>query len=122
MVASIQMEPRTAIGYLPQGRVDPFEPFIQERTPETAKKKIPSRFLTPLEKLDLDQLKLVGIVRAPSGNLALVEVASGKGYIVTIGTHIGTHSGQVVAIDKDHIVIQEEVENLLGKVIQKNER
>lgn len=116
MVASIQMKPQTAIGYLAQGRIDPFEPFIQERAPEKEKKKIPTRPLTPLEKFNLDQLKLVGVVRTPAGNLALVEEASGKGYIISIGTRIGTHSGQVVAIDKDRIVIQENVENLLGKV------
>jgi type IV pilus assembly protein PilP len=118
LVASIQMKPQTAIGYLPQGRIDPFAPFIRERVPEVAKKKVPNRPLTPLEKFDLDQLKLVGIVRAPTGNLALVEEASGKGYIISVGTYIGTHSGRVVAINKDRIVIQEDVENLLGKVTQ----
>jgi type IV pilus assembly protein PilP len=71
--------------------------------------------LTPLERVDLSQLKLVGIIQAPSGNKALVEEASGKGYIIKKGTFIGIHAGRVLEIQKDRVVVEEEVENVLGQ-------
>ena len=80
------------------------------------KNTAPKRRLTPLEKVDLDQLKLVGIVRADSGNKALVEDASGKGYIVIHGTYLGIHSGKVVDILKDRIIVEEEDKDMLGNV------
>jgi len=104
-------------------KIDPFAPLFKEEVaskPEEAvvaksetKRRIP---LTPLEKIDLSQLKLVGIVRAQSGEKALVEEASGKGYIVTKGTYIGLNAGRVLQILGDGIVIEEEIEDALGKV------
>jgi type IV pilus assembly protein PilP len=61
-------------------------------------------------------LKLVGIVRSSSGERALVEEATGKGYIVTKGTYIGINSGRIIEITEDGIVIEEEIEDALGKV------
>jgi hypothetical protein len=79
----------TAGGYRPAGRVDPFQPLFEEKpivpedTADAEKQKKKRRMpLTPLERVDLSQLKLVGIFQAPSGNKALVEEASGKGYII----------------------------------------
>ncbi len=118
-------------GYHPEGKIDPFEPLFKEEEPEkedevvedpepdqTVKKKrrIPR---TPLEKMDLEQLKLVGVIRAKSGNKALVEEASGKGYIITEGTYIGIHSGRVIDIMKDRIVVEEEYEDPYGKMISR---
>jgi type IV pilus assembly protein PilP len=106
------------------GKVDPFAPLFKEEAPQKpedvaeaaqveSKRRIP---LTPLEKVDLSQLKLVGIIRSPSGEKALVEEASGKGYIVTKGTYIGLNAGRVLYVLDDRIVIEEEFENALGKV------
>jgi Tfp pilus assembly protein PilP len=109
-------------GYSPAGKVDPFLPLFEEKpaAPEETegaekpkkKRRIP---LTPLERVDLSQLKLVGIIQAPSGNKALVEEASGKGYIIKKGTFIGIHAGRVLEIQKDRVVVEEEVENVLGQ-------
>jgi len=110
-------------GYSAKNKIDPFEPLFKPKPeekpkpPEVKKKPIvPTRRLTPLEKMDLDQLKLVGIVRAESGNKALVEDATGKGYIVVYGTYMGIHSGKVVDILKDRIIVEEEDKDMLGNV------
>jgi type IV pilus assembly protein PilP len=107
--------------YSPAGKVDPFLPLFEEK-PAAAdeagaeKKKKKRRMpLTPLERVDLSQLKLVGVIQAPSGNKALVEEASGKGYIIKKGTFIGIHAGRVLEIKKDRVVVEEEVENVLGQ-------
>ncbi|PID73669.1 MAG: hypothetical protein CSB33_02680 [Desulfobacterales bacterium] len=110
------------IAYNSKGLLDPFMPLFREEpkapekkpekpaSAESAQEKLPPkpiRPLTPLEKLDLSQLKLVGIIRAQSGNKALVEEASGKGYIITRGTYIGINSGRVVEIQPDRVVVEE---------------
>jgi type IV pilus assembly protein PilP len=106
--------------YNPEGKIDPFMPLFKKESPEEKKaadkpkkkRRIPR---TPLEKLDLSQLKLVGIIMATDNQKALVEESSGKGYIVTKGTYIGRNGGRVTNIQSDRIIIKEEVVDVLGK-------
>ena len=105
--------------YNPQGKLDPFEPLFQEKAVAVAKprkKRKTRKRITPIEKLDLSQLQLVGVIRSLSGNRALVEDATGKGYVVTKGTYIGTRYGKIVEILADRIIVAEEVENVYGKI------
>jgi len=105
--------------YNPEGKLDPFEPLFKKERVSLAvgKKKIKRRKpLTPLERVNLSQLSLVGIIQAPSGNRALVQESSGKGYVVKKGTYIGTNSGKIIQILKDRIIIEEESEDIYGKV------
>jgi type IV pilus assembly protein PilP len=102
--------------YDPTGKINPFEPLFKEKPKpmeKVRKKRVPR---TPLEKIALSQLKLVGIILANSGNRALVQESSGKGYIIKKGTYIGLNAGKVTEILKDTVVIEEEVVNVLGKV------
>jgi type IV pilus assembly protein PilP len=105
--------------YNPIGKVDPFAPLYKEeaKKPEkvVVKQKEPERPRTPLEKLDLAQLKLTAIVTTEDQKRALVEEASGKGYVVEIGTKIGLERGSVVSIDQDRIIIEHQAENDFGK-------
>ncbi len=115
--------------YNPMGKIDPFEPLVKaEPVPASVsmaiKKKESKRRIprTPLEMVDLSQLRLTGIIRASSGNKAMVEEASGKGYVIAKGTYIGIHSGRVIQILNDHVIIEEEVEDGLGNLtFQKRE-
>jgi len=105
--------------YIPEGKLDPFEPLFKKEPVSLAvgNKTIKQRKpLTPLERVNLSQLTLVGIIQAPSGNRALVQETSGKGYVVKKGTYIGTNSGKIVQILKDRIIIEEESEDIYGKV------
>jgi len=103
--------------YDPTGKIDPFEPLIKER-PLVAKKdkKIKRVPRTPLERIDLSQLKLVGIILASSGNRALVEESSGKGYVIKKGTYIGTNGGKIVQIEKEIVTVEEKFEDVFGKI------
>ena len=111
--------------YNPKGKVDPFEPLFKQQTvvAKTSKKKRKKRVpRTPLERIDLSQLKLVAIVLAESGNRAMVEESSGKGYIIAKGTYIGTNAGKVTQIQKHRVIVAEEVEDVMGNVsIRKTE-
>ena len=62
----------------------------------------------------------MGIILAKSGNRALVEEASGKGYVIKTGTYLGTNSGKVVKIEKDKVIVAEEYEDVLGNVTTRN--
>lgn len=106
--------------YNPVGKVDPFAPLYKEeaeKKPEAVvvQPKAPERPRTPLEKLDLGQLKLTAIVTALDEKRALVEEASGKGYVVEIGTRIGLERGAVVEIGQDRIIIEHAAEDDFGK-------
>lgn len=103
--------------YDPTGKIDPFEPLFREKPVLARKnKRIKRAPRTPLERLDLSQLKLVGIILAASGNRALVEEASGKGYVIRKGTYIGTNGGQIVKIQKEIITVEEKFEDIYGKI------
>ena len=119
VTATTQITPDTIDFYNPEGKLDPFASLYKEKPVAVAGKKSPKkprRPLTPLEKVDLSQLKLVAIIRAASGNRALVEEASGKGYVIKKGTYIGIRSGKVGKILPDRIIIEEEVKDFNGKV------
>lgn len=133
LLASVKQDENTgsgAEGYSAKGKPDPFAALFRDESEEAAtsapvvsgskrKKRIAT---TPLEKVDLSQLKLVATVRSHNGNAALVEDASGKGFIVKKGTYIGINSGSVVQIVRDRIVVEEEIETLLGEIsLQKRE-
>ena len=98
---------------------DPFEPLINGKSGRVAAKKKRAKRMprTPLETLDLSQLKLVGVTLSNKGNTALVEDASGKGYVIKKGTYIGANGGKVIQILKDRFIIEEEIEDVHGKII-----
>ncbi len=109
----------SAGGYNPKGRFDPFEPLFKtesEQQPASAKTSRKRRTpKTPLERVALSQLKLSAIMRTAKGNSAIVEDATGKGYVIRKGTYIGLNSGQVVKIEKDRVMIEEESEDISGE-------
>jgi type IV pilus assembly protein PilP len=111
-----------ADNYDPTGRFDPFEPLFKAQGDQanTAKHHEKRKPQTPLERIALSQLKLTAVIQAHSGNCALVEDATGKGYVVKKGTYIGLNAGRVTEIDKDRIVVQEEVENVMGALTLHN--
>jgi len=109
--------------YSGKGKIDPFEPLFRETTVSTKitkPKRIKRVPRTPLEKIALHQLKLVAIVLAKSGNRAMVEEDSGKGYVIKKGTYIGTNEGEVIKIDKDKVVVAEKIEDVMGNLETRN--
>lgn len=102
--------------YDPTGKIDPFVAlFSQESDSELSESGEPKRPLTPLEKIDISQLKLVAIIQARSGNRATVQDGTGKPYILTAGTYIGIKSGIVTKILKDRVVVEEKTKDFLGR-------
>jgi type IV pilus assembly protein PilP len=97
--------------YNPTGKPDPFKPFLQ-LTPMRQSRSVP---LTPLQKYDLGQLKLVAVLSTPQGNVGLVEDATGKGYFVKRGTLIGKNDGKVSKVMSDRLIVEEVFLDVLGQ-------
>lgn len=90
---------------------DPFRPSsIQTRTVSPSRDN-----LSPLERLELGQLKVVGIVWDVKEPKAMIEDAAGLGYTVLIGTPIGGSEGKVKAITRNQVVVEESFQDFSGK-------
>ena len=98
--------------YNPEGKRDPFKPFIMEMNrPED----IVGKALHPLQQYDISQLKLVGIIYKADNPRALLEDAAGNGYIIAPGSYVGNKGGRVIKISKKEVVITEKTTNILGE-------
>ncbi len=100
-------QPSEKYVYTSIGKRDPFRPYYVDQALEEEEKQS-ARALTELEKFEIDQLKLVGVVTGTSTPSAMVEDPSGAGHTIMIGTLIGKHSGRVNKIKRDEVIILEE--------------
>lgn len=111
-------------GYSSEDKIDPFKSLYAEkqdpepgfkderRTEKPALSPVDNCGVTPLTQVGLEQLKLVAIMRGGAGDYALVEDASGKGYVLKDRVCIGIHSGRVAEIQPDTVVVQERFQDL----------
>jgi Tfp pilus assembly protein PilP len=95
--------------YDPTGKPDPFKPFILASAAPEEAPTVVRRQLTPLQKMPLSEIQagLKAIIWGQLGNKALVEDATGKGYVVQEGTYVGQHDGIVKKIYQDRIIVEE---------------
>ncbi len=103
------VEPEATMGeldedyrYEPEGKPDPFESFVRVKLSASS-----DEISSPLERFDLSQLIVTGIIWATRNARALIEDPSGKGYIVGVGTAIGKNRGKVIKIEDNRILVKE---------------
>lgn len=96
--------------FSPGNRRDPFRPFNLDVRPSARQREN----LAPLERYELGQLKLVGVVWDKNEPKAMIEDSAGLGYVVKVGTPIGVNDGKVKAIKPNGIVIGEFYIDLYG--------
>lgn len=104
--------PEDAYHYSATGKRDPFFPPFRTTESESVEMNEPK---TPLQRFDVGQLKLVGVIWEAEEPRALVEDSGGLGYIVTRGTLIGSRGGVVKAIEPKRITIEEYQTDFFGK-------
>ncbi len=91
---------------------DPFRPFTLDLQP---KKVAEDAFLTPLQRYDLQQLTVVGVLLDLEPPRAMVQDDAGMGYIVTPGTLIGRQSGIVTDVQPRQVIIEETYVDFYGR-------
>ncbi|MGE0825019.1 MAG: pilus assembly protein PilP [Candidatus Binatia bacterium] len=101
-----------AYHYNPTGKRDPFFSPLHRVTEQPA---APDETKTPLQRLDLGQFKLVGVILDTEEPKALVEDNSGLGYIVTRGTLIGSKGGMIKSIESRRVLVEEYETDFFGK-------
>lgn len=98
--------------YNPTGKRDPFVKYdaISKNNSNNS-----DSGNTPLEKLDLKQLKLTAIMSVGDNPKAVVEDNNGKGFFVEKGTKIGLNNGIISDILTDKIIITETLVDFTGQ-------
>ncbi len=118
-VKTTEPPPAAFYNYNPQGKSNPFQPLVVEKTetPVSPQKKLEQAARgeekepgTPLERMELGSLRLVAVVWNIANPRAMVEDSGGKGYILTVGTRIGKNRGQVTKITPSGVVVSEKYE------------
>jgi type IV pilus assembly protein PilP len=109
-----EKEPGAVYAYNPKGRRDPFMPLVVREEKKAQRADRP-----PLERYNLTEFKLTGIVWGGFGYNAMFEGPDGKGYFVRAGTNIGQNGGVIKKITKDSIVIEEKFKTFTGAVQRK---
>jgi type IV pilus assembly protein PilP len=93
--------------YDPHGLRDPFRPPSADAAANDE--------LTPLQRYQLGQLKLVAVIYDTRFPRAVVEDEAGLGYILQVGTPIGPNNGAVKAIEPGRVVVREETTDFYGE-------
>lgn len=102
---------------------DPFASYLAtvaargQRILQEKRMQLANRPREALENFDLATLKLVAIYRQGEERVAMVEDATGKGYIVRRGNYMGTNNGRIEKIDADTLYLVEQVLNPAGEII-----
>ena len=106
-------KPVVAFSYRPNSRRDPFAPIVTRQE----KKSLSDR--PPLERYNISEFKLSGIVWGGFGYNAMLEGPDGKGYFIRVGTILGPNRGVVKKITQNTIVIEEKFKNVMGETERK---
>lgn len=96
--------------YDPTGKRDPFRSAIlgeSLRGKET---------LPPLQRREISELKLIGIIWNSAGYNAMLETPDGKGYTIKVGTIVGPKKGIVKKVTKRTVLIEEKYMDIIGEM------
>ncbi len=111
----VEEKPAPVYRYDPGGRRDPFVPIIVKKEEQ----KVNTANRPPLERFNISELKLTGIVWGGFGYNAVIEAPDGKGYFVRTGTVLGPNRGVVKRITQSTVVIEEKYKTFSGEVQRK---
>ena len=101
--------------YQVAGVRDPFLPFMGNTPSEPGMPGDLSKGPDTLQKVSLSQVFLVGVITGKQ-NKALIQEASGMGYIISEGMLIGENNGIVTRITKDGVIIKQHFKDYMGRV------
>ncbi len=130
--ASVEEVEKVPYSYDPEGKTDPFDPFIVEKTADltqiregdAAGEKLRKmlalmeemkRPRTELQKIPLSAIQLTAILKTEGKSVAMVKGPEGaKGFMLEKGTKIGQNAGVV-----EEIISEEQMTDLGKQLIRK---
>jgi type IV pilus assembly protein PilP len=101
--------------YNPIGKRDPFRSFLGTGGDGGDGGDDSPR--TPLQRYELDEYRLVGIIWGVDRPRALVEDPNRVGHVMEIGTYIGKNWGKVTQITSTEVVVTEEYQTIDGELV-----
>ncbi|MFP5518667.1 MAG: pilus assembly protein PilP [Bdellovibrionia bacterium] len=107
-------ESETFYNYIAEGRRDPFEPFRKIKASLSVSKNAgpdnrADDELDPLERWELDRIKIVAILWDIKSPRAVVMTPDGVTHLVTKGSKIGRNFGSIKDIREGAIVVAEKI-------------
>ena len=110
----VEKQPEMEFSYNSGGRRDPFAPIMEKEDKQAKASERP-----PLERYNLFDFKLSGVVWGGFGYNAMLEGPDGKGYFVRTGTIIGPNKGVIKKITQTKMVVEEKFKNFSGEIERK---
>ncbi len=99
--------------YNPNGKRDPFKNPLQTVAESTSETGVP---LTPLQRFDIGQLRLIGVIVGKGKPRAMVIAPDGKSFILSVGTKVGKNDGTVVDITTEAVQVKEKYYDFTGEI------
>lgn len=109
-----EKQPELEFTYSAAGRRDPFAPIMEKEDKAAKTSERP-----PLERYNLFDFKLSGVVWGGFGYNAMLEGPDGKGYFVRVGTIIGPNKGVIKKITQTKMIVEEKFKNFSGETERK---
>jgi type IV pilus assembly protein PilP len=100
--AKPELDTALAFSYEPEGKPDPFKSYVRQLVAIQQ-----ADLSSPLQRFDLSQLTVTGIIWSNEKPRALIEDPTGKGYVVQTGAPIGKNRGRIVHIGDNRVTVKE---------------
>ena len=100
--------------YNPIGKRDPFKSFLSLASDNDNESSVPR---TALQKYDIGQYTLVGIIWGMERPRALVQDPEKQGHVMELGTYVGKNWGKVTNISDNRVIITEEYTTNQGELV-----
>lgn len=96
--------------YDPKSRRDPFQSMVLMVKIGKAHSEMP-----PLQRFEISDMKLLGIIWGGYGYYGLIQTPDGKGYTVKEGMLLGANNGTIKSISEKRILVSEPTMEVTGK-------
>jgi len=107
--------PGSEFRYDATGRRDPFKSLL-----ELEKKQRDISLLPPIQQVDLELFKVIGVVVDPvSGAQAMVRGPNNQTFVVRVGTIIGKNEGEILEISLNGIRVLEKFLDFMNRETRK---
>ncbi len=90
--------------YNPEGKRDPFKPFIQAPKEEEV---VITEATPPLKKYSLNEFRITGIVWVQNEPKAVVVDPEGNTYFLGKGDEIGNRNGEIIEVRENGLLVKE---------------